>query len=42
MFKGLVMALKDPKVPLFALMACFQLLGTGFSAFFPTYVCRPT
>ncbi|RPD53443.1 MFS general substrate transporter [Lentinus tigrinus ALCF2SS1-7] len=35
-FKGLIMALKDPKVPLFALMGCSQLLGLGFVNFFPT------
>ena len=37
-FAGLVMALKDPKVPLFALMTCSQLLGLGFVNFFPTCV----
>ena len=35
------MALKDPKVLIFAVMTCCQLLGTGFTAFFPTYVPRP-
>ncbi|KAI0687878.1 MFS general substrate transporter [Cerioporus squamosus] len=35
-FKGLIMAIKDPKVPLFALMGCAQLLGLGFVNFFPT------
>ena len=35
-FKGLIMALKDPKVPLLALMGCAQLLGLGFVNFFPT------
>ena len=39
--KGLRMALKDPKVLIFAVMTCCQLLGTGFTAFFPTYVPRP-
>lgn len=32
------MALKDPKVPIFALMSCCMLVGTGFANFFPTYV----
>ncbi|KAI0720837.1 MFS general substrate transporter [Cerioporus squamosus] len=35
-FKGLVMALKDPKVLIFALMMCSLAVGTGFSNFFPT------
>ncbi|OBZ69787.1 hypothetical protein A0H81_10482 [Grifola frondosa] len=35
-FTGLIMALKDPKVPIFALMSCAQLLGLGFVNFFPT------
>ncbi|KAH9942232.1 MFS general substrate transporter [Epithele typhae] len=35
-FTGLIMALKDPKVPLFAIMTCSQLLGLGFVNFFPT------
>ena len=35
-FAGLIMALKDPKVPLFAVMTCSQLLGLGFVNFFPT------
>ncbi|KAI0753056.1 MFS general substrate transporter [Daedaleopsis nitida] len=35
-YKGLVMALKDPKVPIFALMSCSQLLGLSFINFFPT------
>ncbi|KAI0709648.1 MFS general substrate transporter [Cerioporus squamosus] len=35
-FKGLVMALKDPKVIIFAVMICCLLLGTGFTTFFPT------
>ncbi|RDX49229.1 MFS general substrate transporter [Lentinus brumalis] len=35
-FKGLIMAIKDPKVPLFAVMGCAQLLGLGFVNFFPT------
>ncbi|KAI0332944.1 MFS general substrate transporter [Cubamyces sp. BRFM 1775] len=34
--KGLIMALKDPKVPIFAVMTCSQLLGLGFVNFFPT------
>ncbi|OJT01933.1 hypothetical protein TRAPUB_7577 [Trametes pubescens] len=33
---GLIMALKDPKVPIFAVMTCSQLLGLGFVNFFPT------
>lgn len=32
------MALKDPKVPIFAVMTCSQLLGLGFVNFFPTCV----
>ncbi|KAM5542855.1 hypothetical protein V8D89_003239 [Ganoderma adspersum] len=35
-FTGLIMALKDPKVPIFAVMTCAQLLGLGFVNFFPT------
>ncbi|KAI0766995.1 MFS general substrate transporter [Fomes fomentarius] len=35
-FKGLIMALKDPKVPIFALISCTQLLGLSFVNFFPT------
>ncbi|CAL1711297.1 unnamed protein product [Somion occarium] len=35
-FTGLVQALKDPKVPIFAVMACSQLLGLSFVNFFPT------
>ncbi|KAI0753050.1 MFS general substrate transporter [Daedaleopsis nitida] len=35
-FTGLIMALKDPKVPIFALMTCSQLLGLSFVNFFPT------
>ncbi|KAI0665666.1 MFS general substrate transporter [Trametes maxima] len=34
--KGLIMALKDPKVPIFMIMTCSQLLGLGFVNFFPT------
>ncbi|RPD58871.1 MFS general substrate transporter [Lentinus tigrinus ALCF2SS1-7] len=34
--KGLTMAVKDPKVLIFAVMTCCQLLGTGFTTFFPT------
>ena len=37
-FAGLLMAIKDPKVPLFAVLTCAQLLGLGFINFFPTYV----
>ncbi|KAK7688346.1 hypothetical protein QCA50_008718 [Cerrena zonata] len=33
---GLIQALKDPKVPLFGLMTCSQLLGMSFMNFFPT------
>ncbi|EJF57577.1 MFS general substrate transporter [Dichomitus squalens LYAD-421 SS1] len=35
-FAGLILALKDPKVPIFAVMTCAQLLGLGFVNFFPT------
>ncbi|QRV93560.1 major facilitator superfamily transporter [Ceratobasidium sp. AG-Ba] len=35
-FSGLMMALKDPKVPIFAVLACSQLLGLSFVNFFPT------
>ncbi|GBE81286.1 MFS general substrate transporter [Sparassis latifolia] len=35
-FSGLMLALKDPKVPLMAFMNCSQLLGLGFINFFPT------
>ena len=34
---GLVMALKDPKTAIFAVMGCSQLLGLGFINFFPTF-----
>ena len=34
------MALKDPKVPIFAVMTCSQLLGLSFVNFFPTYAFR--
>ncbi|PCH36561.1 MFS general substrate transporter [Wolfiporia cocos MD-104 SS10] len=37
---GLKLALKDPKVPIIALMCCSQLLGLGFINFFPT-LARP-
>ncbi|KAG9086650.1 hypothetical protein FRC06_002995 [Ceratobasidium sp. 370] len=37
-FAGLIMALKDPKVPIFAVLACSQLLGLSFVNFFPTTV----
>ncbi|KAL6310523.1 MFS general substrate transporter [Sparassis latifolia] len=33
---GLKLALKDPKVHIFAIMNCAQLLGLGFINFFPT------
>ncbi|KAK7688814.1 hypothetical protein QCA50_007503 [Cerrena zonata] len=36
MFTGLIQALKDIKVPIFALMSCAQLLGMSFQNFFPT------
>ncbi|EMD33116.1 hypothetical protein CERSUDRAFT_118171 [Gelatoporia subvermispora B] len=35
-FVGLIMALKDPKVIIFAIMTCAQLVGLGFVNFFPT------
>ncbi|CAE6496040.1 unnamed protein product [Rhizoctonia solani] len=35
-FSGLMMALKDPKVPILAVMNCSQLLGLSFVNFFPT------
>ena len=35
-FTGLIMALKDPKVSILAVMGCAQLLGLGFVNFFPT------
>ncbi|KAI0753066.1 MFS general substrate transporter [Daedaleopsis nitida] len=35
-FNGLVMALKDKKVYLFAVVSCSQLLGLSFSSFLPT------
>ncbi|KAG8743553.1 hypothetical protein FRC10_011793 [Ceratobasidium sp. 414] len=35
-FAGLIMALKDPKVPIFAALSCSQLLGLSFVNFFPT------
>ncbi|CEL60056.1 putative transporter C1683,12 OS=Schizosaccharomyces pombe (strain 972 / ATCC 24843) GN=SPBC1683.12 PE=3 SV=1 [Rhizoctonia solani AG-1 IB] len=35
-FAGLKMAIKDPKVPILALMTCSQLLGLSFVNFFPT------
>lgn len=34
---GLKMAIKDPKVPIFMIMTCSQLLGLSFVNFFPTY-----
>jgi len=33
---GLILALKDPKVLIMAVMCCSQLLGLGFINFFPT------
>ncbi|TCD66551.1 hypothetical protein EIP91_001272 [Steccherinum ochraceum] len=33
---GLIQALKDPKVPIMAVMTCAQLLGLSFVNFFPT------
>jgi len=33
---GLKMAIKDPKVPIFMIMTCSQLLGLSFVNFFPT------
>ncbi|KZT23586.1 MFS general substrate transporter [Neolentinus lepideus HHB14362 ss-1] len=33
---GLKLAITDPKVPLFALMSCSQLVGLSFINFFPT------
>ncbi|KAJ1299809.1 hypothetical protein OPQ81_000708 [Rhizoctonia solani] len=35
-YSGLIMALKDPKVPILAIMNCSQLLGLSFVNFFPT------
>jgi MFS family permease len=35
-FEGFKMAIKDPKVPVFMLMCCSQLLGLSFVNFFPT------
>ncbi|EIW80623.1 MFS general substrate transporter [Coniophora puteana RWD-64-598 SS2] len=40
-FSGLWMALKDPKVPIFMIMNCAQLVGLSFISFFPTYVSIP-
>ena len=34
--QGLILAVKDPKVAIFALMTIFQLLGLSFIQFFPT------
>jgi len=36
MWYGLKLALKDPKVSIFAVMTCSQLLGLSFVNFFPT------
>ena len=38
MWQGLKLACLDIKVPIFALMSAFQLLGLSFVNFFPTYV----
>ncbi|KAJ3484027.1 hypothetical protein NLI96_g5906 [Meripilus lineatus] len=35
-FTGLKLAIKDPKVSIFAVMTCSQLLGLSFVNFFPT------
>ncbi|OJA12880.1 hypothetical protein AZE42_02909 [Rhizopogon vesiculosus] len=35
-FEGFIMAIKDPKVLIFMLMCCSQLLGLSFVNFFPT------
>jgi hypothetical protein len=35
-FKGLMMALKDPLVTVFAIQTIAQLLGLSFVNFFPT------
>ncbi|THH09970.1 hypothetical protein EW146_g8523 [Bondarzewia mesenterica] len=35
-WNGFMMAVKDPKVSIFALMTCSQLLGLSFVNFFPT------
>ncbi|KAH9834215.1 MFS general substrate transporter [Rhodofomes roseus] len=37
-FSGFMMAIKDPKVPIFMVMCCSQLLGLSFVNFFPTIV----
>ncbi|EPT00465.1 hypothetical protein FOMPIDRAFT_1036789 [Fomitopsis schrenkii] len=37
-FTGFLMAIKDPKVPIFMVMCCSQLLGLSFVNFFPTIV----
>ncbi|RPD58874.1 MFS general substrate transporter [Lentinus tigrinus ALCF2SS1-7] len=37
-FKGLLMAFRDPTVFIFGAVACFQLVGGGFVGFFPTIV----
>ena len=34
--QGLILAVKDPKVAIFALMNVSQLLGLSFVQFFPT------
>ena len=38
MWQGLKMACCDIKVPIFAVLTAFQLLGLSFVNFFPTYV----
>ncbi|KZV75903.1 MFS general substrate transporter [Peniophora sp. CONT] len=35
-WSGFVLAMKDPKVPIMAVMTCAQLLGLSFVNFFPT------
>ncbi|EIW80769.1 MFS general substrate transporter [Coniophora puteana RWD-64-598 SS2] len=35
-FQGFILAIKDPKVPIFMFMTCSQLLGLSFVNFFPT------
>ncbi|KAI0321484.1 MFS general substrate transporter [Amylostereum chailletii] len=35
-WSGFMLAIKDPKVPILALMTCAQLLGLSFVNFFPT------
>jgi hypothetical protein len=40
--QGLILAIKDPKVAIFALMTTAQLLGLSFVQFFPTSAFLPT